>query len=104
MIVTVMYHQEGETAWAESADLEGYSVAGDSIAQVRELVRDGLPFYLDDGDFELREQFDEFAMPTGVLVSVGVGTSGGAIIPAPKFEFTPSVMPGATVKASSAVA
>jgi predicted RNase H-like HicB family nuclease len=54
--ITVVYHQEGSSWWAESADVSGFATAGESLAEVRDLVREGLPFYLEDAPFELREQ------------------------------------------------
>ena len=44
--VPVTYHNEGGSWWAESHLMPGYTAAGDSLEEVRELVRDGIPFYL----------------------------------------------------------
>lgn len=45
--ITVVYHHEGEGWWADSPDLPGYVAAADTLHQVRELVHEGVPFYLD---------------------------------------------------------
>jgi predicted RNase H-like HicB family nuclease len=44
--VRVIYHHEEDGWWAESPDLEGWSAAGDSYPEVRQLVVDGIPFAL----------------------------------------------------------
>lgn len=53
--VTVVYHPEAGSWWADSADIDGFVVAGDSLEEVRELVRDGLDFYLEDDAVDLFE-------------------------------------------------
>ena len=41
--VRVRYHQEGSASWwAESPDLEGWTAAADSLAALRELVREAV--------------------------------------------------------------
>lgn len=40
--VRVIYHCEPEGWWAESPDIEGWSVAGDSYVEVRNLVEAGV--------------------------------------------------------------
>lgn len=45
-IVRVIYHHESDGWWAESPDVEGWSAAGDSYAEVVELAEDGIPFAL----------------------------------------------------------
>ena len=62
--ITVFYHQEDGDWWAESPDLSGFGAAGRSLAEVRRLVRDGLPFYLDGGD--AGRQADRPGAPTQI--------------------------------------
>ncbi|MER7762205.1 type II toxin-antitoxin system HicB family antitoxin [Streptomyces sp. NPDC097619] len=57
--ITVLYHQEGGSWWAESRDVAGFAAVGDSLAEVRGLVQDGLPFYLEGEPFEFREQVSQ---------------------------------------------
>ena len=45
-IVRVIYHHENDGWWAESPDVEGWSAAGDSYAEVVKLAEDGIPFAL----------------------------------------------------------
>jgi predicted RNase H-like HicB family nuclease len=59
MIVRVLYHAEPEGIWTESPDVEGLAVAGASLAEVRGLVREGLEFYLERDDIDLREEFEK---------------------------------------------
>lgn len=48
--VRVIYHSEAEGWWAESPDIEGWSVAGDSYGEVRALVDAGVEFAVDRAD------------------------------------------------------
>jgi predicted RNase H-like HicB family nuclease len=48
--VRVIYHCEPEGWWAESPDIEGWSVAGDSYGEVRALVDAGIEFGSDRTD------------------------------------------------------
>lgn len=59
--VNVRYHIEPEGTWAESDDVPGFSAAGATLSEVRDLVREGLEFHLDGKPFELAE---EMAQPT----------------------------------------
>lgn len=43
--VQVIYHQEPEGWWAESPDVEGFGASGETLEELRDLVREGLPFY-----------------------------------------------------------
>lgn len=54
-IVNVTYHEEESSWWAESDDVEGFSAAGDSLEEVRELTHEGIPFALGTSDVDLRE-------------------------------------------------
>jgi predicted RNase H-like HicB family nuclease len=44
--VRVIYHHEADGWWAESPDVEGWSAAGDTFPEVRQLAVDGIPFAL----------------------------------------------------------
>lgn len=48
--VNVIYHKEGNSWWADSEDVPGFSVAAESLAEARVLVRSGLAFYFEGGD------------------------------------------------------
>lgn len=51
--VRVIYHHEGDGWWAESPDVEGWSAAGDTFPEVRELAVEGIPFAIGtDADLE----------------------------------------------------
>jgi predicted RNase H-like HicB family nuclease len=45
-IVRVIYHHESDGWWAESPDVDGWSAAGDSYAEVVKLAEEGIPFAL----------------------------------------------------------
>lgn len=44
--VRVIYHHENDGWWAESPDVEGWSAAGDSYPEVRQLAVEGISFAL----------------------------------------------------------
>jgi hypothetical protein len=44
--VSVPYHQEPQRWWAESPDIEGWSVSGQSYEQVHQLANNGVTFAL----------------------------------------------------------
>ncbi|MDO8210778.1 type II toxin-antitoxin system HicB family antitoxin [Conexibacter sp. CPCC 206217] len=44
----LIYHDAPEGWWAASPDLPGYSAAGTSFEEVRDLARDGAPWYADE--------------------------------------------------------
>jgi predicted RNase H-like HicB family nuclease len=46
--VRVIYHHEADSWWAESPDVEGWSAAGDTYAEVVKLAEEGIPFALGD--------------------------------------------------------
>ena len=45
-IVRVIYHHEDDCWWAESPDIAGWSAAGDTYPEVRQLAIEGVPFAL----------------------------------------------------------
>ncbi|HZJ07825.1 MAG TPA: hypothetical protein VFD59_20540 [Nocardioidaceae bacterium] len=54
-VIRVRYHHEPDGWWAESSDLDGFVAAGASLDEVRGLVQEGVPFYLETDDFEIQE-------------------------------------------------
>jgi predicted RNase H-like HicB family nuclease len=45
--VRVIYHHEADGWWAGSPDVDGWSAAGDTYAEVVKLAEEGVPFALD---------------------------------------------------------
>ena len=62
--VRVIYHHEGDGWWAESPDVEGWSAAGDSYAEVAKLAGEGIPFALERDDVAL-----EHFVPVGETIA-----------------------------------
>ncbi|MBS1882340.1 MAG: type II toxin-antitoxin system HicB family antitoxin [Actinobacteria bacterium] len=62
--VRVIYHHESNCWWAESPDVEGWSAAGDTYAEVSKLAEEGIPFALDRKDVAL-----EHFVPAGESVA-----------------------------------
>ena len=52
MTVRVLYHEEPEGWWAESPDLDGWTAAGETFDEVRELAEEGVHFALEDDEVE----------------------------------------------------
>jgi predicted RNase H-like HicB family nuclease len=52
--VTIYYHAEREGWWADSPDAIGWSAGGESWGEVRSMAEEGLRFYLDDEDLDIR--------------------------------------------------
>ena len=57
--VRILYHQEAYGWWAESPDIDGWSVAGETYEQVRALAEDGVSFALASAAEDRGEMFDE---------------------------------------------
>jgi predicted RNase H-like HicB family nuclease len=57
--VRVLYHREPDGWWAESPEIEGWTVAGGSYEEVRGLVNDGVSFALAGAAEDRGEVFDE---------------------------------------------
>jgi predicted RNase H-like HicB family nuclease len=62
--VRVIYHHEGNGWWAESPDVEGWSAAGDTYAEVAKLAEEGVPFALERDDVAL-----EHFVPVGERIA-----------------------------------
>jgi predicted RNase H-like HicB family nuclease len=60
--VRVIYHHEADGWWAESPDVEGWSAAGATYAEVVKLTEEGIPFAI-EGPAEL-----EHYVPAGERV------------------------------------
>jgi predicted RNase H-like HicB family nuclease len=59
MTVRIVYHHEPEGWWAESPDIDGWSVTGQGYEEVRRLVEDGVLFALASTAEHRCELFDE---------------------------------------------
>ncbi len=57
--VRVLYHHEPDGCWAESPDIAGWTVAGETFEEVRALVEDGVAFALASAAEDRGENFDE---------------------------------------------
>lgn len=62
--VRVLHHHEADGWWAESPDVESWSAAGESYAEVVKLVEQGIPFVLE------RPAELEYYVPTGEEIAV----------------------------------
>lgn len=60
--VRIIYHHERDGWWADSPDVDGWSAAGDTFAEVRRLALEGVPFALG------REAALEHYVPAGERV------------------------------------
>ena len=70
-IIRVNYHHEDGTWWADSPDVEGWVAGGETLAEARAQVRDGLPFFLADDDVEILEGDLEHVVVVRALVTSG---------------------------------
>lgn len=61
--VRVIYHHEADGWWAESPDVDGWSAADDSYAEVVKLAEEGIPLALE------REVNLEHFVPAGEHVA-----------------------------------
>jgi predicted RNase H-like HicB family nuclease len=62
--VRVIYHHETDGWWAESPDVEGWSAAGATYAEVAKLAGEGIPFALERDDVVL-----EHFVPVGESIA-----------------------------------
>jgi predicted RNase H-like HicB family nuclease len=63
--VRVQYHREPKGWWAESPDLEGFVASGSTVDEVRHLVHEDVPFYLQEDDVEIKEIGDRGSLVAG---------------------------------------
>lgn len=59
MTVRVLYHQELEGWWADSPEIESWTVVGESFQGARQLVEEGVSFALASAADDRGEGFDE---------------------------------------------
>ena len=57
--VRVLYHNEADGWWAESPDIEGWTITAASYDEVRALVEDGVSFALASAAEDRGETVDE---------------------------------------------
>jgi predicted RNase H-like HicB family nuclease len=74
--VTVVYHIEPEGYWAESPEVAGFSAAGETLSEVREMAREGLRFHVGP-DMALVERFPDSV--TVVSLATGSGKSAAIV-------------------------
>ncbi len=67
MTIRVLYHQDGPGWWAESPDVKGWTVAGETYEEVRRLVAHGISFALASAAEDRGEKFDESQFADVVL-------------------------------------
>lgn len=60
-VVRVIYHCEPEGWWAESPDVPGWSAAGATYEEVRQLAVEGVEFALERNDFSIEHFVPESA-------------------------------------------
>lgn len=60
--VSVIYHHESDGWWAESPDVDGWSAAGETYAEIVKLATEGIPFALGN------EAMLEHCVPAGERV------------------------------------
>lgn len=100
--VSVVYHAEQGQWWASSTSprLDGFVAVADSLSDARELVLDGLPFYLDNEPFDLRESYEngqpvataQWGVPSAPRSSwtFSSGNRGsGSLVPSPELTLVP---------------
>ena len=59
MVVRILYHREPQGWWAESPEVNGWSVAGQTYDEVRRIADDGLRFALASAAEDRGEAFNE---------------------------------------------
>ena len=59
MTVRVLYYCEPDGWWAESPEIDGWTVAGATYEEARQLVTDGVSFALASAAEDRGEAFDE---------------------------------------------
>ena len=59
LTVRVLYHEEPQGWWAESPDIDGWSVAAEAYEEVRRLAEDGISFALASAAEDRGHAFDE---------------------------------------------
>ena len=57
--IIVTYREEEGSIWADSADVDGFVAVGETLEEVRALVFEGLPFYLEYDDLTIFEEWED---------------------------------------------
>lgn len=70
--VHVIYHYDDGSWWADSPDVERWSAAADDVAELVDLVVEGVPFALERDDVEITH------LPAPDLMQVFAGGTIGA--------------------------
>jgi predicted RNase H-like HicB family nuclease len=83
----VIYHHESEGWWADSPDVPGWSAAGDSLTEVKELADEGVEFFLEEEVALVHELASERPVPVtagtpATIVKVELAQAS----PGPHFE------------------
>ncbi len=84
--LTVVYHRDFDAWWADSPQVRGYAAAGGSLAEVRRLVHEGLPFFLGDEEIQIAEMLADDQLLVRLSLnfqSSVVAVSGGLAHTAP---------------------
>lgn len=68
-VVAVVYHVEGDSWWAESADAPGFTAVANSLEELRALVRSGLEFHFDSAELDVRELLPSVAPVSGPRIT-----------------------------------
>ncbi|HZK04653.1 MAG TPA: type II toxin-antitoxin system HicB family antitoxin [Actinomycetaceae bacterium] len=85
MEVAVVYHRDEESRWADSADVPGFYAVGESLAEVRKLVREGLAFHFDsDEAIEVLERHENHELVWEVTISGVVDWPNSGVVDWPK--------------------
>lgn len=64
-------YEESDGCWvATSPDLPGYRALADGLPELRSMVFDGLPFFVDEDEVDIREQIPSLAAPVVVMDGV----------------------------------
>ena len=82
MTIRVVYHHEVDCWWAESPDIDGWTVAGQTYGDVHRLVQDGVSFALASQVNDARGGFDELRFSSVVLEHHVAGASSPPSSPA----------------------
>jgi len=77
--VTVIYHYVDGSWWAEADGHPGYLAVANTLDELRELVREGLPFSLEVDHVEIDARYDVETVDTENPERSGAGRSDGHI-------------------------
>lgn len=74
--VRVEYHCEADQWWADSVDVEGWVAGAETLEETRDLVKEGLAFFLDVDDLDLLESYaGQPVVSRKVLAGFALGAS-----------------------------